>query len=38
MVKNYMEDIVDLILPSVIKGYKDVCSCSECLEDIRLLL
>lgn len=37
MVKNYMEDIVDLILPSVIKGYKDVCSCSECLEDIKAI-
>lgn len=37
MVRNYMEDIVDLLLPSIIEDYKDLCSCSECIEDIKAI-
>lgn len=37
MVKNYMEDIVDVILPSVLGNYEDVCKCSKCMEDIKAI-
>ena len=37
MVKNYMEDIVDLLLPSIIKDYKDLCICRECMDDIKAI-
>lgn len=37
MVKNYMEDIVDLLVPSIINEYKDVCNCNECVEDIKAI-
>ena len=37
MVKNYMEDIVELLLPSVIEEYKDICSCSECVSDVKAI-
>ncbi|GAA0739905.1 late competence development ComFB family protein [Clostridium oceanicum] len=35
MIKNYMEDIIDHILPDLIKEHKDICTCDRCIEDIK---
>lgn len=35
MLKNYMEEIVDEILPTVLKNYPDICKCEKCIEDIK---
>lgn len=37
MIKNYMEDIVELLLPSIIRDYKDLCNCSGCMDDIKAI-
>src|SRR5690554_1052757 len=37
MLKNYMEDIVDEVLPGVLKEYKNICKCEKCLEDIKAI-
>lgn len=37
MVQNYMESIVDLLLPAIVKEYKDICKCERCLEDIKAI-
>jgi competence protein ComFB len=34
MPKNYMEDIVDNIFPDVLVGYKNICKCKKCCDDI----
>ncbi len=37
MLKNYMEDVVDHILPSVLKSYPNICICERCVEDIKAI-
>lgn len=37
MPKNYMEDVVDHLLPSVLEKYKNTCKCDRCIEDIKAL-
>ena len=35
MIKNYMELLVDNILPKVLKNYEEVCKCEKCIMDIK---
>ena len=37
MVKNYVEQIVEEIIPSVLKGYSDICKCEKCVSDIKCI-
>lgn len=37
MLKNYMEIVVDDILPSVLKGEDLDCKCDKCLSDIKAI-
>ena len=37
MIKNYMEEVVDALLPSFISKYSDVCTCERCLEDMKAM-
>jgi Late competence development protein ComFB. len=37
MVKNYMEDVVEHLMPSVLERYGDICKCQRCIEDIKAL-
>ncbi len=36
-VKNYMEDVVDYLLPQVLKGLPEICNCQQCISDIKAL-
>lgn len=37
MIKNYMEDAVNHLLPSILNEYNDICKCSKCIEDIKAM-
>lgn len=37
VLKNYMEDVVDHLLSSVLQNYSDICKCEECQLDIMAL-
>jgi competence protein ComFB len=37
MVKNYMEDVVDHLLPSILDNFPEACRCSQCIEDVKAL-
>ncbi len=37
MIKNYMESVVDRLLPVLLKDYKDICTCDRCKDDIRAI-
>lgn len=37
MLKNYMEDIVDHLIPSVLEKYPDICKCEKCTLDIKAI-
>lgn len=37
MIRNYMEEAVDHLLPLVLKDYKDICKCEKCVEDIKAM-
>lgn len=37
MLKNHMEDIVDLELPIVLARYTDICKCPKCVDDIKAI-
>ena len=37
MIKNYMEDVVDHLLPSMLRAFPDICTCTRCLEDIQAI-
>ncbi|MGV8906287.1 MAG: late competence development ComFB family protein [Acetobacterium sp.] len=37
MIKNYMEEVVDEILPAFISTYSNVCTCENCLEDMKAM-
>ncbi|WKY45865.1 late competence development ComFB family protein [Eubacteriaceae bacterium ES2] len=37
MVKNYMEEVVEDLLPKLLETYNDICTCEKCLDDIRAI-
>lgn len=37
MVKNYMEIVVEHLLPLVLEEYKDICICEKCIDDIKAI-
>jgi competence protein ComFB len=37
MLKNYMEIVVEHVLPSILKVFPNVCQCQQCLDDIRAI-
>lgn len=37
MLKNYMEDVVDHILPAMLKAFPDICTCEQCIFDIKAI-
>lgn len=37
MLRNYMEDAVDHIIPSVLENYSDICKCEKCILDIKAI-
>lgn len=36
-VKNYMEDVVDRMLPKVLESYNEACKCQRCISDIKAI-
>jgi len=36
-VKNYMEDVVEYLLPQILKELPDICHCEYCVSDIKAL-
>ncbi|AKL95285.1 late competence development protein ComFB [Clostridium aceticum] len=36
-VKNYMEVVVNQLLPGILKRYKDICGCDRCIADIKAI-
>ena len=37
MIRNLMEQVVEEILPLVLKEYIDMCKCQNCIDDIKAL-
>ena len=37
LLKNYMEDVVEHILPSMVKAFPNSCTCERCIEDIKAI-
>ncbi|AOT68167.1 late competence development ComFB family protein [Geosporobacter ferrireducens] len=37
MLKNYMEDVVEHILPSMLKAFPSICTCEQCILDIKAI-
>lgn len=37
MFKNYMEDLVEEMLPVVLEEYKDICKCEKCTNDMKAI-
>ncbi|WP_053956549.1 late competence development ComFB family protein [Inediibacterium massiliense] len=37
MPKNYMEDVVNHLLPSILENFENICLCKQCVEDIKAL-
>ena len=37
MLKNYMEDVIDHLMPSVLENYSDICKCEKCVLDIKAI-
>lgn len=35
MLKNYMEDVVEYLLPDVLNEYDEICKCQKCIDDIK---
>ena len=35
MIVNYVEQVVDKVLPELLKDYDDICKCETCLEDMK---
>ncbi|KAB3537370.1 late competence development ComFB family protein [Alkaliphilus pronyensis] len=36
-VKNYMEDVVDNLIPVLLKEFTNICTCERCVADIKAL-
>ncbi|WP_027624329.1 late competence development ComFB family protein [Clostridium lundense] len=37
MLKNYMEEVVEFLLPTVLDKYDNICKCERCIRDIKAL-
>jgi competence protein ComFB len=37
MLNNYMEFVIDHVLPDVLKPYNNICKCERCIEDIKAI-
>ena len=37
MIKNYGEQVVEEILPNVLKEFTDMCKCQKCINDIKCI-
>lgn len=37
MIKNYMEEVVDYLLPRVIEDCEDFCGCEICINDVKAI-
>jgi len=37
MIKNYMEKIVEDMLPNILRDYVDICKCEKCINDIKCI-
>lgn len=37
MIKNYMESVVERLMPTVLEGYTEICKCERCKDDIRAI-
>lgn len=37
MVKNYMEKIVEDMLPDILRSYVEICKCEKCINDIKCI-
>ena len=35
MIKNYMEEIVDDLLPEILTAHEGICTCKRCLNDMK---
>jgi competence protein ComFB len=35
MIVNYVEQVVDKVLPELLEDYDDICKCETCLEDMK---
>ncbi|MBA5849972.1 late competence development ComFB family protein [Clostridium sp. cel8] len=38
MIKNYMETVIDTLLPEILKNYDNICKCPICLNDMKALV
>ena len=38
MIKNYMEDVVNQILPNILEKYEGICKCDLCIDDIKTMV
>ncbi|MCT4565288.1 MAG: late competence development ComFB family protein [Maledivibacter sp.] len=36
-IRNYMELAVDHVLPNLIKGFDNICTCEKCILDIKAI-
>jgi competence protein ComFB len=37
MLRNYMEELINIYFPLVSADYKNVCKCKKCTEDIKAI-
>jgi len=37
MIKNYGEQVVEEILPNILKEFTDICKCQKCINDIKCI-
>ena len=37
MLRNYMEDAINHLLPSVLEDYSDICKCEKCILDVKAI-
>ncbi|SHJ29202.1 competence protein ComFB [Clostridium amylolyticum] len=37
MIKNYIEDVVERLVPEILNEYTDICKCPMCVEDIKAI-
>lgn len=35
MIKNYMEEVVDELLPEMLTAHPEICQCKRCAEDMK---
>jgi competence protein ComFB len=37
MIKNYGEQVIEEILPNILKEFTDICKCQKCINDIKCI-